>query len=258
MFLSRFFVALLLFCLANVAAAQQEMEIVPLHYRSIEQVLPVLQPLVEQGGTISGMNNQLIVRASRRNRDEIRRALLAIDTPLRRLMIRVSQSRDAQVRQGGAQFGRAGGNNAGVYGTRRQQDANSSQMVQVVEGGRAFIQIGQSLPLRMRQVVIGPRGAVINESTVYHDVGQGFHVEAHLAGDRVTLEISPQSDSLGTPPGSVNTQRISSTVSGRLGEWIELGGSGELARNREYGTTSIGTGSVRETRSIWLLVDELL
>lgn len=251
--------ALLLLLAVVGASAQQEMEVIPLQHRAVEQVLPALLPLVEAGGALSGMNNQLIIRASRRNRDEIRRALAAIDTPQRQLMIHVSQSRDAQSRQSGMQPGYSRNDgNAQVYGTRRTQDANSQQRVQVLEGGRAFILLGRSLPLTMRQVVIGARGAVINESTVYHDVGQGFYAEARLAGDRVTLEISPQGDTPGIMPGSVNTQRLSSTVSGRLGEWIELGGSGQASSRREYGATGLGTETLRESRSIWLRVEEVL
>ena len=44
-------------------------------------------------------------------------------------------------------------------------------------------------------------------------------------GDQVTLEISPFDDTAGRLPGSVNVQRLVTTVSGRLGEWIALGGS---------------------------------
>lgn len=244
-----------------LALAQQEMEIIPLRHRGVEQVLPALQPLVEPGGVLSGMNNQLIVRASRRNRDEIRQALAAIDTPLRRLLIRVSQSRDTASRQGGAQIetrrGEVNAPNARVYDTRSLREARGSQTVQVVEGGRAFIQIGQSLPLPMRQVVLTSRGALLAESVVYRDIGQGFYAEPRLAGDRVTLEISPRNDTPGALPGSVDTQRLSTTVSGRLGEWIELGGSGQSTANRERGVLGTTSGASRDARSVWLLVEEI-
>lgn len=141
-----------------------------------------------------------------------------------------------------------------VYDTRSTRDARSTQVVQVVEGGRAFIQVGQSLPLR--QVQIGPNGVLLTESVVYRDVGQGFYAMPQLAGDRVTLEISPQFDTPGSA-GSVNTQRLSTTVSGRLGEWIELGGSGEQDAAYERGNAVVGSNELRERRSVWLLVEEL-
>jgi type II secretory pathway component GspD/PulD (secretin) len=69
--------------------AQQALEIIPLRHRTVDQVLPVLQPLVEPGGALTGQSGQLIVRASPANLAEIKRALEAIDRPLRRLQISV-------------------------------------------------------------------------------------------------------------------------------------------------------------------------
>jgi type II secretory pathway component GspD/PulD (secretin) len=278
----RFLLFLLFF--SSLAVAQQAMEIIPLKHRTVDQVIPALQPFVEPGGALSGMNNQLILRGSAKNREQIRQALAAMDTPLRRLVIRVSQNRDAESRQQGSTLSASVGGNhsritgsgAGqggaqidiqrgdsrvssrVYDTRSTREAQSGQSVQVVEGGRAFIQVGQSLPLPLRQLVLGPNGAVLTESVVYHDIGQGFHATPRLAGDRVMLEISPQFDTPGNQGyGSVNTQRISTTVSGQLGEWIELGGSGQQTSGSDRSGMRVGTSEIRDNRSVWLLVEEL-
>lgn len=40
------------------AVAQQEMEIIPLRSRTVSEVLPGLLPLVEPGGTLTGMNDR--------------------------------------------------------------------------------------------------------------------------------------------------------------------------------------------------------
>lgn len=268
------------------ALSQQVMEIIALRYRMVEQVLPSLQPFVEPGGALSGMNNQLIVRGSRNNIEQIKQALSAIDVPSRRLMIRVSQNRDAvSLQQGAGLSGNVGvGNNmriiqppsniqgstrigvrsgdsrvnAQVYDSRSTRDLQASQSVQVIDGGRAFIQIGQSLPLPLRQVMVGPSGVVAIDTVVYRDIGQGFYAVPKLVGERVTLEISPQFDSPGDQGyGSVNTQRVSTTVSGRLGEWIELGGSGQQASGSDSRNLGTGSSEMRDSRSVWLRVDEL-
>ena len=254
------------FC-CNVASAQQELEVIPLKARTVDQVLPTLQPLVEPGGALSGMNNQLFLRASKRNRDDIKRALAAIDVPARKLVIRVSQARGVDdARQGGAVDGRVVvsnnkarvDGNARVWDTRSQRQESGSQMVQTIEGGRAFIQIGRSLPIPLRQVVVGPQGAVVTDSVVYRDIGQGFYAEPRVNGQQVTLEISQQAD---TPahlgPGSANVQRLTTTVSGRLGEWIELGGAGRQASGSERGSLSLSSSDLRDNRSIWLKVEEI-
>ena len=78
-----------------------------------------------------------------------------------------------------------------------------------------------------------------------------------VSGDRVTIDISPRDDTPGPLPGSVNTQRLVTTVSGRLGEWIELGGaSGEQGASGS-GIASYGTRSASRQRRLLLKVDEL-
>jgi type II secretory pathway component GspD/PulD (secretin) len=277
---------LLFACLPASALAQQEMEIIALRHRTLDQVLPALQPLLEAGGSLSGMNDQLILRASRRNREQIKQALAAIDTPARRLLIRVSQNRDAQSRQQGSevagqividQQGRITQPSSGTQGNTRvevrrgassitaqahdrqgTESSGSTQMVQVVEGGRALIHVGQSLPIPLRQMAFGPRGAVVSEGIVYRDLGQGFYAAPRVIGDRVTLEISPQFDSPGKQGyGSIETQRLSTTVSGRLGEWLELGGSSQQTNFGERGNLHSGSSQASDRRSVWLQVEEL-
>lgn len=260
----RFFLILLL--LFSVSASAQQLEIIELRSKTADEVLPTLLPLVEPGGTLNGMNNQLFLRASPRNRSEIKRVLAAIDTPSRRLIIRVSQNRQAEdSARGGAAGGQVvlGGTRrssveARVWDTKSVRGESASQMVQTVEGGQAFIQIGRSLALPLRQVMVGPGGAVISESVVYRDVGRGFYAVPRVNGQRVTLEISQQADSMdGYGRGTINTQRLSTTVAGRLGEWIELGGGGSQAAGNQGGSMSLSTGEARDNRSVWLMVEEV-
>lgn len=248
---------------ALVAGAQQ-MEIIELRSKSVEEVLPALQPLVEPGGTLTGMNNQLFLKASPRNREEIKRALAALDKPMRRLIIRIAQNRQAensergaevsgQVTLGGTRRGSAG---ASVWDTRSVRSESGSQMVQTVDGGRAYIQVGRSLAVPMRQMVIGPGGGYVQEGVIFRDIGSGFYAQPRVNGQRVTLEISQQAESFDPAygRGGVSGQRLATTVSGQLGEWIELGGSGRQAAGQQGGY-SVGTSDVRDNRSIWLKVE---
>ena len=52
------FLVLLLF-LAPAVLAQGTLEVIPLRHRTVEQLLPVLRPLLEPGGALSGQSNQL-------------------------------------------------------------------------------------------------------------------------------------------------------------------------------------------------------
>ncbi|MBU0750728.1 MAG: hypothetical protein KJ787_00320 [Gammaproteobacteria bacterium] len=244
------------------SAWAQALEILPLHHRSAEMLLPQLQPLVEPGGMLTGAGDKLFLRASNRNRAEIRQVLDALDRPLRRLMI--------TVRHGGTAEGEKVGAGATVtlspgdsslrarVGERRYTNRESiSQQVQTVEGGRAFINVGQSVLLPLRQVVLTPAGAVLTESVVQYDIGTGFHAEPRVVGDSVTLDISPRHDTPGVVAGSANVQRLSTTVTGRLGEWIALGGAARDSSAEKAGTLHYGTRNARDDRQIWLKVEEL-
>ena len=247
-------------------AGAQQMEVIELQSKSVEQVLPVLIPLVEPGGTLTGMNNQLFLRASPRNRAEIKKALAALDKPTRRLIIRTSQNRENESNAQGVEASgqvvlgstRRSSAQAQVWSTKSVRGENAGQMVQTVEGGQAFIQIGRSLPIPMRQAVIGPGGAIVSETVVYKDVSSGFYAVPHLNGQRVTIEISQQADSVASVrSGTISTQRLSTTVSGQLGEWIALGGGGRQASGNQNGGFSVSTSDARDNRSIWLMVEEV-
>ena len=111
--------------------------------------------------------------------------------------------------------------------------------------------------LPLRQVILTPLGAVVSESLVQRDLGTGFVAVPRVNGDRVTLEISPRDDTPGPLPGSVNTQRLITTISGRLGEWLELGGSLGDQSGNSTGIASYGTQSASHRRRLLLKVEEL-
>jgi len=244
----------------------QTLEIINLRHRSAEALLPQLIPFVEPGGALSGMNDRLFLRASSRNQAAIRTLVAALDTPLRRLMISVRQEgANADEARGAGVSGRVGvGAGAPrVSGTARlyQSDSRSRrdtiQQVQTIDGGRAAIMVGESFLLPLRQVVLTPAGVVVSESFVQRDLGTGFVAVPRLSGERVTLEISPRDDTPGSLPGSVNVQRLLTTVSGRLGEWLELGGSTGEEEGRAGAIASYGTHSASRQRRLLLKVEEL-
>ena len=76
------------------------MEVIPLKHRTAEEVVPILQPFVAEGGAISGMRNQVILSTTPSNLAEIKKILNSIDGELRRLMVSVRQDESRDVRGG--------------------------------------------------------------------------------------------------------------------------------------------------------------
>ena len=232
---------LLLAVVAQVAVAQGSLEVITLRHRTAEQVIPVLRPLLEPGGVLSGQYNQLIVRTSPANLAQIRSVLDSIDQPARRLTISVRfDAAQDSVR-------------SSVHDSRSRQDERVDQRIQVLEGGRAMISGGESRPLRQRQVIQTPGGPVIQESTVIQETATGFEVVPRVSGSTVHLEIAPQREQFVGRSGAIQSESVSSTVSGRLGEWIELGGASNVSSRSDRGGFSATTGN----RAVWVKVEEL-
>src|SRR5678816_1378164 len=118
------------------AAAQNSLEIISLRHRTAEQVMPVLKPLVEPGGTLSGQGTQLFVRTSPSNLADLRRALESIDRPAKRLQISVRFD-DASSRS------RSGFDvREGAEVSSRSREGRVDQTIQVLDGGQAMISAG--------------------------------------------------------------------------------------------------------------------
>lgn len=283
-------IALALFLAVSAARAQGTVEVIPLYYRTAEEVIPVLQPMLVPGGTLSGFRGQLIVRTTPENLAEIKRILAALDQAPRQLLITVRQDADASATRRSAEVsGNVGNDNVRVVvppaSRERQggrvviregdsrirghvQDSNSAaserdtQTLRVLEGREAFIRVGQSVPVRGRQVtrtVVG--GQVVEQvvdSTQYRDVTTGFYVRPRVSGDRVTLDISPQRETLSNDVrGGVNVQRVVTAVSGRLGEWIEIGGIGQDATGRQSVLLGSTSSATHDSSRVLVKVEEI-
>jgi len=241
------------------------LEMHTLRYRSVEQVLPVIRPLVPPPGTVSGLQNQLVVRAPPAVQADIRAVLERIDAAPRRLLISVRHDDAVEARASGATaqgqvvLGRAGGASVDV----RLQDgrANASgqgvQQIQVLEGQPAMIRSGQSAPVPVRQTIRGPDGVTrVIDSLDYRDTGSSVQVLPRLAGEQVILDILPERGEPG-PGGTVAVQRLATQVSGRLGEWIELGGIVQESSTQQSGLLGSTSRAGRESRRTWVRVEEL-
>ncbi len=245
----------------STMAAELVTEVVPLRHRTAEQLLPLIQPLVAQPGTVSGFQGDLVIRTSRSNLAEIKKVLGTLDRALRRLSITVRH--DVPVNRSSddlAPLRDAAAPGQRVYGTRAMD--RHAQRIQVDEGSEATIHVGRFVPVTSRRTVrrlIGGRVRDDFEETVdYREVSTGFMVRPRLVGNTVTLEMTPQRDAPGPQDGaSSRIQRLATTVSGRLGEWIELGAVA-VADTSASGAFSYGTPSVGDDARRILVKVEVL
>lgn len=248
-------------CLMVSAVLAQSLEIIDLKYRTAQEVIPVLQPLLESGGALSGTDYKLFVRASAANVAQLRKALAEIDRQPRQLLVSVRRAtRQELQREGiGASGVIANGQSAvTVHATdaSAQRRVDGVASVQVLEGSSAYIATGQSVPLVTAVAAGGGHKPWVAAATTYRDLSSGFLVTPRVSGERVTLDISQQAQHRGTHSGNIETQQLSTQVDARLGEWMQLGGVDESSNSQRSGILNRQYATQSDERSIWVKVED--
>jgi len=227
MSLRTLFTSLLLVCSVSAMAAT---EVVPLNFRTSDDLLPVVKSFLGQDGTVSAYGNQLIVNTDPGKMRELRGLLKQLDTAPKRLLISVDTSDNAIQSDQGYNVNP---NQTRIinYGTSSRD--GGVQQVQASEGTPALIQVGESVPLTTTQ---SNSNGYFQSDTQYRNVTQGFYVTASITGDIVHLSISTNHDRMSQErPDVVKVQSTDTQVSGRIGEWITLAGVSGQSRADQQG-----------------------
>lgn len=277
-------------CLALTPAfANEEMklEVIQLSSSTAEQLIPLIKPFVIPGGTMAGSASQLIVKTTPANLQEIRTLLAQLDVPPKQLRISVTQDIDSQgnlardqvsgrlggdhgsVRLGDPRGGygrdgasiRYGDGNGNVIGydgarTRTSRANNNTHFVTTVEGRPAFIFTGESTPYSNRSYYDGPFGTYAQENIDLVQTDRGFYVTARVTGDQVQLDIATQLDQRPDQRnGTIQTRSTDTVASGRLGQWIPLGGARQTATGNQSGILARTRGREDSSYDVWVKVE---
>ncbi len=264
-------IALLAVALSICLPLQAATEVIQLNNRMAEDVLPVAESVLGGQGRVTAYGNQLIVNAPDSLIRELRQVVDQLDVAPKRLLISVDTQDSASSATGGYRVDgsvRAGDveleTGRGEIGGRDQvriirRSTNSRdggiQQIQASEGYPALIQVGQSVPLTTQ----GTDGyGQIYQQTQYRDVLRGFYATATVHGDRVQISISSSRDRLAQGrSGVVEVQNADTRVSGRVGEWITVGGVDESASSDQRATLRRYSTQGSQNLSMRLKVDVL-
>jgi len=236
---------------AGYLAGAAELTIIELRNRTAEEVIPALRPMIDRDTALSGVDYKLLVRGSAADVARIRNILSVLDRTPRQLIVAVRYSSSPQAASSNVGVGGTVSNRGaqvivrGGVADSRSTSSNVST-VRVLEGHGAHISAGQSVPI-VTTFLANPRGAgrsATISATEFRQVSAGFDVLPRVNGDQVFLDISSTQDQVTDAAGSAAIQRVSTTLSGRLGEWIDVGGVEESSADQ---TTSIGAGASRRT-----------
>lgn len=270
---SRLALLLILLLSCHSALAEYVLEVIELKGRTAEEVIPMIRPFAGPEGTVTGMGNQIIIRTTPERLLDIATILEQIDRPPRRLMIYVRQGllRDSDRERIAAEIN-AGGEHVRIEAgepapedsvrlrartIRTQSDLDTLQHVQTLEGKPAFIATGKAIPIPEQSTYIA--GGVVHQqqTLTYREATTGFYVAPYLHEDRVTLRISPHMEQQGEMGETFDIQQADTTLSGRLGEWIAVGGVEKDLEQEGSGILRRSSTTSREERQIFLRVEEL-
>lgn len=226
------------------------MQVIQLKHRPAVELAPVVRSLLGPNDALSTTDYRLIVRASPTTLAEVERVVRQLDVARRQLTITVrhvqsgERERTTHGISGEVPIGRNGsvrlppqprGNETVIIGKRdgvqyrggerrTAGESEQTQQLRVQDGASAYIRMGQSIPQVQRVLVLAGDRAVISEGVTLRDVTTGFDVRPLVRGERVQLDITPRVARLSDPRHAiVDFRELATTVTTRLGEWIDLG-----------------------------------
>ncbi len=278
--------------MASSASADQNdpLEIINLNDRPAEEIIPIIKPMLKPNDAITGTGFQLFVRTDAKTLEEITRLLQVMDKAPRNLMISVrnnvdvgSESTDFNY-SGNYEIGddtrvivgdrppRKEGTRVRINKNERARENDTQQKVRVVEGGKAFISAGELRPYKDRIILHHRYGVSIYDNIDYQDITSGFYVSPQLTGNgNVTMHIQPYFRSAndesnggnsryrdsyyGSNYGSIDVQEADTTITAKLGQWVQIGGVDTDAKSRDKGILSTSRSATDRQSSIYIKVD---
>ena len=264
-------IILLLFCAsafvaAASALAETEFKIFTLQHRFASDLLPFVEPMIGADGTANGIDNQLIIRANPQRMQDIEALVAKMDTARVNRKITVNTSNNLQTQREGVEArgstkvgkvtisnDRKAKPNSGrvdIENSNSNTLQSSSQFLNVLDGERAFIRVGQIVPFTQEWVTITRRYIQVDRFTDWREVTTGFAVRPRTVGDpnskQVELEITPRIARLNNQ-GYIDFEELTTVIRTSLGAWVDIGGT--MQQNDEVSRKILGRQSVSSQQS---------
>jgi len=231
------------------SATAYELEIINLNFRPASEIIPIIKPLLDKKGTVSGEKYVLFITTSAKNLRQLQSVITMLDADLRQLKISIMQESETNMLSYGFKLSgkSASKTTAKIYSNQRSSRNPQQQQIQVTEGQWTSIQTGISVPSLTR---VKNANGTVTESIKYQTVSTRLKFQPQVIGNRVNLKIQ---SSIGNKKGS--TQQLNTSVNGKLDEWIALGGIRSAVDNSQRGFVFSTQHNLNSMRQIFVKIN---
>lgn len=184
---------------------------VVLHYQNVDSIIPIIQPLLKPGETLTGKQDLLILSAQ----PERAKMLLPIVSELDTQPV----SFTVEIYQGDPDWLQAHNPSNVIVRTPTRNQQQQTQAVSVANGESAYVSTGQTVPV-VQSVGIGWWNGVSYE---YKNLRQGLLIKPTLQGQQVRLQIKRVRDAQSdVEQDTFENQAAATTMMVPLNQWVSL------------------------------------
>lgn len=218
----------------SLTLAAMEVRTIHLDHRTPQEVIEKLDGLLPASANVKPFDNRIVLYSDKATYEAVVNMLEDIDQPQTSIDVQVlrtqRQLQETHRRQDRVEVDSQRGAEVSTkrYSTRDSRERDQLYRARGIAGEPMMINTGEMIPQDDQQIYLRPDGVIaLSGTTSYINLQNGFQtVVSLLADNRLQAKIYP-SFSEQTRSDVIETTEMATTITGRVGEWIELGRAGE-------------------------------
>jgi hypothetical protein len=246
----RYFGLLTLQCSALLSAAQAQtsLESIPIRHQSAQSVADQLQPKLKAGEYAVASGNSILLNAQTTEIAGYRSLVASLDQPIKRWLLEMRQGNLALLQKDAVPEGEVTISNRGANGlvmignaAGELQNRTITQSMQVLDGSKISIALGNAKPLVLRTTAALADGSVGTEASGLQIAEQsGLWAAPYQRDERnAILEIAPRSLAISNEEMPIHSSALLTVP---LGQWTTLA-QADVPESRVVNTANTKTSS---------------
>jgi len=231
-----FLISSLFWSMSSIAQAQ--IETIQLNHRLATELLAEVQAFLPAGVPARAFNNFIIIKAESDVISDIKQLVHQLDTPLQRLKISVLRT-DHRLAQTDDNSELSSSYSVKRLSTKESKNKEQYYQAQGIADKPVLIMMEYDIPQKEQYIaLLADGGVAIQSTTRYINIANGFQAVARiLPNHHVSVDILPVFGQFSKKNGLIEQTEIISTLSGPVGNWLELGQINNSKNTEKRGST---------------------